>query len=327
MASIQTTNCHERYHDNGDDCESSNHNSSNNLPTTAATPLVPTTTTRSAMPFSSFFSNTLTTNTANTNNTSTNATNNNATITTIQSSSTWAIADFGSVHNNAGGEYLLSRDGSIHATDEVFNTGSHVAATLLSILGTALLITQASDPTYHGGTVNPWKIVSFSIYGASLILLFACSSLHHGIIGRRYERLFRILDYVAIYPLIAGTFTPLCLIFYHSSSIGWVFCATVWGISIMGILVTAVHFEKIPKWLSMTLYITLGWFGGCMSYWLYPKLTFPGFALFILGGVIYTIGGYVVRIYLCRVLCATFWFRKLLLTWKIFRLHPRFYFV
>lgn len=191
----------------------------------------------------------------------------------------WKFCDFGHV-----GE--LSRDGSVHATDEVFNAASHLAATLLSVLASALLIVQSS------AMGAPWKIVSFSIYGASLIFLFSVSTLHHGLMGpKSMEEFLRMMDYLAIYPLIAGTFTPLCLVFYHDSIIGWTFCSVVWGLAILGMIFTATSFSKIPKWLSMTLYITLGWFGACMSYWLLPMLGYPGFALFFLGGVLYTIGG------------------------------------
>jgi hemolysin III len=191
----------------------------------------------------------------------------------------WKFCDFGHV-----GE--LSRDGSIHATDEVFNAASHLAATLLSVLASALLIVQSS------AMGAPWKIVSFSIYGASLLFLFSVSTLHHGLMGpKAMEEFLRMMDYLAIYPLIAGTFTPLCLVFYHDSIIGWTFCSVVWGLAILGMIFTATSFSKIPKWLSMTLYITLGWFGACMSYWLLPMLGYEGFALFFLGGVLYTIGG------------------------------------
>ena len=157
----------------------------------------------------------------------------------------WALTDFGRV-----GE--LSRDGSIHATDEVFNSASHLAATMLSILGTVLLISESSaTQTLQDGTLVPpdaWKIVSFSIYGASLIFLFACSTVHHAVVGP-WEDFFRMMDYLAIYPLIGGTFTPLCLVFYHHQVIGWAFLGTVWGIAILGMAATASCFHKIPKWL------------------------------------------------------------------------------
>jgi hemolysin III len=197
----------------------------------------------------------------------------------------WKITDFGNV-----GEF--SRDGSSHTTDEVFNSASHLAATLLSILGTVLLITEASSMSSSKTNGAAWKIVSFSIYGASLIFLFGCSTLHHALVGPM-EDFLRMMDYLAIYPLIAGTFTPLCLVFYHSKPIGWAFCSTVWGIAILSMILMALYFTKIPKWLSMTTYVTLGWLGACMSYWLLPVLGFGGFFLFLLGGVVYTAGGYV----------------------------------
>lgn len=199
-----------------------------------------------------------------------------------RASYSWRIADFGGTI--AG----RSRDGSVHATDEVFNSASHLSATMLSILGTVLLITESSLQN------NAWKIVSFSLYGASLILLFFCSTLHHSIVGSpKVESFLRMMDYLAIYPLIAGTFTPLCLVFYHDSAIGWAFVGVIWGISIVGMLGTAFFFVQIPKWLSMTMYITLGWMGACMTYWLLAVLGWEGFGLFFLGGVCYTGGGYI----------------------------------
>lgn len=193
----------------------------------------------------------------------------------------WQITDFN--HPSIG---LLSRDGSIHVTDEVFNSASHMIATMMSILGSAILISEAS---YLG---EPWKIVSMSLYGASLIFLFGASTLHHSISASdEVEALLRMLDYVAIYPLIAGTFSPLTLVFYHDSVIGWCFFGTVWILSLAGMLFTIFFFHKIPKWMSMTMYISLGWLGAFMAYWLVPVLGYSGMMIFILGGVFYTAGG------------------------------------
>lgn len=171
----------------------------------------------------------------------------------LEEGQTWRLTDFGNVGD-------LSRDGSVHATDEVFNAASHLAALILSILGTAILVVEASA---QGA---PWKIVSFSIYGASLIFLFGASTLHHAVVGP-LENFLRMLDYFAIYPLIAGTFTPLCLVFYHNDPVGWTFFGTIWGLSILGMFLTASCYAKLPKWFSMTLYITLGWLGACFTYW------------------------------------------------------------
>ena len=177
----------------------------------------------------------------------------------------WRMTDFGNV-----GEF--SRDGSIHATDEVFNAASHLAALILSVLGSAILIVDSSAQG------EPWKIVSFAIYGASLIFLFSASTLHHAIEGP-WERFLRMLDYFAIYPLIAGTFTPLCLVFYHDQPVGWTFFGTIWGLSIIGMILTASCFAKVPKWFSMTLYISLGWLGACFSYWVSGRLNANDFLL------------------------------------------------
>lgn len=194
-------------------------------------------------------------------------------------SSVWKITDFDHVPER-------SRDGSVHATDEVFNSASHLAAAFLSVLGTVLLIVQASAQG------SPWKIVSFSIYGTSLIFLFTASTLHHALTGS-IEPVLRKMDYLAIYPLIAGTFTPLCLVFYHNQTIGWIFSMTVWAIALLSMTIMGLYFAKIPRWLSMTTYVTLGWLGACMTYWLLPVLGMGGFLLFLLGGIFYTAGGYV----------------------------------
>lgn len=193
----------------------------------------------------------------------------------------WQFTDFGQV-----GEH--SRDGSIHATDEVFNSISHLAAFFMSVLGSALLISESSA---QGA---PWKIVSFSIYGASLCFLFGASTLHHAITSTpAWERFFQMWDYLAIFPLIAGTFTPLCLVFFPYSTIGWCFFSVVWGLSLASMWVTAKYFDKVPKWLTMTMYITLGWLGAFMTVWLLPVMGWGGVAWMIVGGVWYTVGGYV----------------------------------
>jgi hemolysin III len=195
----------------------------------------------------------------------------------------WQFTDFGMLGER-------SRDGSIHVTDEVFNSASHLAATMMSVLGTALLISSAS------ALGAPWKIVSFSIYGCSLIFLFGASTLHHSISTTpKWEHHFKMLDYLAIYPLIAGTFTPLCLVYFHDSVIGWCFFAVVWTLSLLSMYLTASLFHKVPKWLTMTQYITLGWLGAFMVHWLIDPnvMGLGGVSLLVIGGILYTAGGYV----------------------------------
>lgn len=193
----------------------------------------------------------------------------------------WKFTDFGVVHER-------SRDGSIHSTDEVINAATHMAASMFSFMGSVLLIVGAST---RG---EPWKIVSFSIYGASIVFMFVASTLHHSITGPpKMEERLRMVDYFAIYPLIAGTFTPLCLVFFHDKYIGWSFFGIIWSLALFGMSITVGLFHKIPKWMSMTIYISMGWIGAFMTYWLYPFIGVAGIVLLVLGGIAYTAGGYV----------------------------------
>jgi len=102
-----------------------------------------------------------------------------------------------------------------------------------------------------------------------------------------------MLDYAAIFPLIAGTFTPLSLVFYHDSVIGWSFFSVIWALSLAGMALIFSLFGTVPKWMSMTLYITIGWLGAFMAYWLLPVVGVEGMGLMVLGGLFYTVGGYI----------------------------------
>lgn len=124
---------------------------------------------------------------------------------------------------------------------------------------------------------------------------FFCGEQHHSINStEKVEARLRLLDYAAIYPLIAGTFTPFCLVVLHDSPVGWAFFGVAWGLALLGVALTAVlGVERIPRWLSMTLYVTLGWLGVFLACWLGPALGPAGLTVFMLGGISYTAGGYV----------------------------------
>ncbi|HOJ65223.1 MAG TPA: hemolysin III family protein [Spirochaetota bacterium] len=176
-----------------------------------------------------------------------------------------------------------SKDGSIYVTDEKFNTASHIIGLILSLFGVVVLIVESSIKA------KVWHIVSFSIYGTTLILLFLASSLHHGIFARKkIENIFRQFDYIAIFPLIAGTFTPFCLILLRNP-FGWSIFGVVWAIAIIGIIIKGV-FPAIPKWLTHTLYIGMGWLGIFIAIPLLKIIGFIGVGLITLGGILYTIG-------------------------------------
>ena len=177
----------------------------------------------------------------------------------------------------------LSKDGSIHVTDEVINTVTHMIGAMFSLLGTVLLITQAAQ----AGRV--WQIVSFSIYGASLLMLFTASTFHHGLdIGNNGNALLRLFDYLAIFFLIAGTYTPLCLVLSRNLW-GWSILGVVWTLTIIGVIVKAV-FPRIPRWVTNTLYLGIGWVGVVLIFRTIPTIKLEGLLYLLVGGLFYTSG-------------------------------------
>jgi len=190
-----------------------------------------------------------------------------------------------------GNKKERSRDGSVHVTDEVFNSASSLVGFLCSILGSAILITKASL------TEDPWAIVGVAIYGFTLMLLFAASTLHHLVnASEKIERAFRLLDYCAIFPLISGTMTPFIFICLRNTWWGWCIFGALWLIAIAGIILFLVFGpDKVPKWMSNTIFVTMGWMAGIVVIVDTAKLMgcvgLPAMILVALGGVIYTAGG------------------------------------
>lgn len=177
----------------------------------------------------------------------------------------------------------LSKDGSVHVTDEVINTITHMIGAVFSLLGMVLLIVLSSADG------KPWHIVSFSIYGLSLLLLFLASSFHHGLnLSRKTMEFLRLLDYLAIFLLIAGTYTPLCLVISRTTW-GWSIFGVVWALAVIGITIKSA-FPKIPKWVTHTLYISMGWVGVVLIAKSIPLIGKSGFALLLSGGIVYTGG-------------------------------------
>lgn len=176
----------------------------------------------------------------------------------------------------------LSRDGSVHVTDERINTVTHLAASCFAVVGAALLITQAAAQG------DPWKIVGFSVYGLSVLMLFVTSTLHHGIDrGPRVNEVLRTLDYVSVFLLIAGTVTPLVLVVFRNPY-GWAVLGGVWVIAAVGITLRST-LRELPKYVTNTLYIALGWTTVLLAGAGVP-LPFGAYALMAAGGLLYSVG-------------------------------------
>eukprot|EP01065_Artemidia_motanka_P026743 TRINITY_DN319_c0_g4_i1.p2 TRINITY_DN319_c0_g4~~TRINITY_DN319_c0_g4_i1.p2 ORF type:complete len:259 (+),score=82.96 TRINITY_DN319_c0_g4_i1:101-877(+) len=181
---------------------------------------------------------------------------------------------------------LTGSDKGPHVTDEVFNAASHLCGAMTALLGTAVLIAGAAEDD------SPWAVVSFSIYGFTLMLVFLASFAMHGMdCGEQVNRVLRLIDYLAIYLLIAGTATPICLCCLHSSFYGWVFFGVLWLLATFGTVLQLVGAP--PQWATLTIFVTMGWFGALLAIPAYPCLEFGGLLLLSLGGVSYT-GGAVI---------------------------------
>ncbi len=166
---------------------------------------------------------------------------------------------------------------------------SHLVGILLSITGLVLLVYYAS---VHGSV---WHVVSFSIFGASLILLYTASTLYHLLlVPPKVTDILRNIDHMMIYVLIAGTYTPICLIPLRGIW-GWSLFGSIWGIAILGIILKGV-WRGAPRWLSTTFYIVMGWLVVIAFIPLMNSVPLPGIAWLVTGGILYSMGGIIYAI-------------------------------
>ena len=166
---------------------------------------------------------------------------------------------------------------------ERFNSISHLVGTAAAMAGTAYLIVVAARQG------DSWKVVSFSIYGASLILLYLFSTLYHSL-HHTGKSLFQKFDHLAIYLLIAGTYTPLALVTLRGSW-GWLIFGLVWGLAVLGI-VLEVLMRKGRRIVPMIIYLVMGWLIVMALKPLLQSLPAAGTIWLIAGGLFYTSGVY-----------------------------------
>jgi hemolysin III len=167
--------------------------------------------------------------------------------------------------------------------EELFNSLTHIVGFLFSIIALVVLVVLASLE----GDVR--KIVSFSIYGSTLILLYGISTLYHSIKGRT-KKIFQKLDHISIYLLIAGSYTPFTLVSMRGAW-GWSIFGVIWGLAIFGII--QEFFVKNPRrTLSLIIYIVMGWLIMIAVVPLVRSLPAGGLAWLVIGGLFYTGGVY-----------------------------------
>ena len=166
--------------------------------------------------------------------------------------------------------------------EEKLNVISHAIGLVLSVLALVLLVVYASKEG------SAWHIISFSIYGVSLIILYAASTFYHSAKSPKLRHRLNILDHAAIYVLIAGTYTPFTLVVLKGW-VGWTIFGVSWGLALTGIILKLFFTGKYDK-ISTIAYVLMGWLIILAIKPLVNNLPFEGLMWLLSGGVFYTIG-------------------------------------
>jgi hemolysin III len=166
--------------------------------------------------------------------------------------------------------------------EEIAHAITHGLGLLLSVAACSVMVILASQ---RG---NVWHITGVAIFGATLIVLYAASTLYHALTHTKAKRIFKFLDYSAIYLLIAGTYTPFTLVTLRGGW-GWSLFGVAWGLAITGAVLEVVTKRKY-KWLSMAFYLGMGWLIVVAIKPLYAALDTRGLVLMAVGGAAYTGG-------------------------------------
>ncbi len=166
--------------------------------------------------------------------------------------------------------------------DELANALTHGLGLLLALVAVPVLIVLAAT---HG---TAWHVVGISIYGASLIALYAASTLYPAVQHLPAKRILRIIDHSAIYLLIAGTYTPFTLVNLHGAW-GWTLLGLVWTMALLGIAWKLVHVERNVV-ASTILYIAMGWLVVIAARPLFRAVPLSGIEWLLAGGLAYTLG-------------------------------------
>jgi hemolysin III len=166
--------------------------------------------------------------------------------------------------------------------EEKLNVISHGIGLFLSIIALVLLVVYASK---YGSI---WHIVSFSIYGASLIVLYSASTFYHYVQNPKLRHRLNIFDHAAIYVLIAGTYTPFTLVVLKGW-VGWTIFSVSWGLALLGIILKLFFIGRFDK-ISTIAYVLMGWLIIFAIKPLVSNLPFEGLMWLLGGGISYTVG-------------------------------------
>ncbi|HNT73916.1 MAG TPA: hemolysin III family protein [Anaerolineae bacterium] len=166
--------------------------------------------------------------------------------------------------------------------EEIMNGVTHGIGAGLSVAGLTLLVVLA---VLYG---NVTQVVSFSIYGGSLIVLYLASTLYHSIQQPQAKRVLKVIDHAAIFLLIAGTYTPFLLLGVQGAW-GWTFLIIIWGLAILGVSLKLLFMHRQQK-ASVLMYILMGWLSVLILKSLLDNIPVGGLIWLAAGGAAYTIG-------------------------------------
>ena len=167
--------------------------------------------------------------------------------------------------------------------EEIFNSITHGVGALLGVVGTVVLIVLSA--VSGSGLALGTSIV----YGASLIILYTMSTLYHAIASEKAKAVLRIFDHTSIFLLIAGSYTPFCLVALQGNPRGVFVAAVVWACALLGIVLNAISLKKTEKFATV-LYVLMGWSVLMVIKDVIAVLPAPAFWLLLLGGIAYTGG-------------------------------------
>lgn len=171
---------------------------------------------------------------------------------------------------------------SYSAGEEILNSITHGIGSVLSVIGGIALIVFAA---LYG---DVWRIVSFSIYSVTLVILYLASTLYHSVRDPQLKRVFKILDHVCIYLLIAGTYTPFLLVSLRGPW-GWTLLGVIWGLALVGIIFKTFSAQRFRRFLVLG-YLGMGWLAVIAGRELLTRVPTEGVFWLALGGLLYTVG-------------------------------------
>lgn len=171
--------------------------------------------------------------------------------------------------------------------NEVFNAITHGIGAGLSIAGLVILLVKGAH--LH----SPLHVVTYAIYGSMMILLFLTSTLFHSLIFTKAKGVFQVFDHSSIFLLIAGSYTPFCLLSVKGW-LGWTLFGLIWVFAIAGIVYKSLtlHKKETVSKVSTFIYIVMGWLCLIVAVPLYHSLGLVGISLMVLGGLSYTVGAF-----------------------------------